>query len=106
MHVKHTKHDEYVLDLTKQISPFYDTVRTHIPIFNRKRRVIAEIDVLAKRGDAIDIYEVKCSHRPFKARQQLSRLRRIFRHHIKHSFFYCGSSGMLMVMDEETMVPV
>ena len=99
VHVKHTKHDEYVLELCKKISPQYDTLRTHIPILNWKKQVIAEIDVLAVRGSKLDIYEVKCSHRPFKARQQLHRLKRIFRQHIDNSFFYCGSSGVLVEVE-------
>ncbi len=99
MVVKRTKHDEYVAALCKRISPHYDTIRTHIPIINRKHRVIAEIDVLAKKGESIDIYEVKCSHRPFKARQQLNRLKRIFRDSIHQSFFYCGTSGLLMEIE-------
>ena len=98
--IKLTKHDEYVLELCRLISENYDTIRTHIPIINSKRRTIAEIDVLAKKGEDIDIFEVKCSHRPFKARRQLSRLKRILKDQINHSYFYCGSSHKLMTMEE------
>ena len=53
-----------------------------------------EVDICAKLGDKIDIFEVKCSYRKTKAKKQLKRARK----HIEaegNSFFYCGSSGML-----------
>jgi hypothetical protein len=49
-----------------------------------------------------DIYEVKCSHRFYKARKQLTRIRKLLgkeQKEICNVFFYCGESKLLMNMN-------
>ena len=73
---KLSKHDRYVEELYTKIKDRYDSVSKHVAV-RAKKRMLAEVDVLAKKGDSVDLYEVKCSHRPIKAKKQLSRLRRL-----------------------------
>lgn len=83
-----------MLELKDKISAEYDMVRTHVP-FSISRKSNGEIDLVARRGDRVDIYEVKCSHRIAKARKQVKRARK----HIGkfgESYFYCGLSGVLV----------
>ena len=90
------KHDNYVVELKKKISHKYDSVSSHV-YFNISKKSKGEIDLFARKGDKIDLYEVKCSHRITKARKQLQRARK----HIGHkgdSYFYCGSSGLLQLI--------
>ncbi|MFP4119225.1 MAG: hypothetical protein ACLFTH_04190 [Candidatus Woesearchaeota archaeon] len=97
---KNTKHDSYVEALCEQISQGYDSLHTHVPIFSKKKRRVAEIDIMAVKGDMCDIFEVKCSFRIVKARQQLAKIKknikRIGTSEVRYSFFYCGESGMLV----------
>ncbi len=95
--MKHlSKHDQYVSDLCERIKEYYDDVIPNYKIAGAKR-CFGEVDILAKRGEQVDLYEVKCSHRPIKARKQLTRLRRYFGAK-GDSFFYCGTSGLLMLL--------
>lgn len=80
--------------LYSQIKSSYDTIDTHVNIDNSKRR-IAEVDILAKRGDIIDVYEVKCSYKIVKARKQLKRIKRILNSQNINLFFFCGESSRL-----------
>lgn len=64
-------------------------------IKSQKRR-LGEIDVLAKKGDKIDLYEVKCSHRIVKAKHQLKRMRKYLQ--FADAYFYCGTSKLLMLL--------
>ena len=91
--MKLTKHDQYVNDLCEKIRPSYDSLLTNVEIRSKKRS-FGEVDILARKGERIDIYEVKCSHRIVKARKQLSKLRKFVKS--ANSYFYCGSSGLLM----------
>lgn len=93
---KLSKHDMYVKELCELICTYYDSIIPNFKIKGRKR-MLGEIDVLAKKGDKLDIYEVKCSHRPIKARKQLVRIRRYIGGQ-GDSFFYCGSSRQLTAM--------
>ena len=96
-----TKHDQYVSKLKECLEPDYDSILTHVPLYEsyrRKQRLVGEIDILARRGDKYDIYEVKCSPRLVKARKQLRKIRKVSRFNISKMFFYCGSSAMLVRM--------
>lgn len=92
-----TKHDTYVDELIEIIESDYDYVYRNVPLFSEKRRMVAEIDVMAIKDDVCDIYEVKCSHRITKAKKQLKRIRKVLSHMpIRKSFFFCGDSGLLL----------
>ncbi len=79
--------------MCKKLEDEYDSISKHVVIKNEKRR-FGEIDVMAKKGDKIDLYEVKCSHRIVKAKHQIKRLRKYIR--FSAGYFYCGTSGILM----------
>jgi Holliday junction resolvase-like predicted endonuclease len=85
--------------LYSQIKGSYDTIDTHVSIDNSRRRM-AEVDILAKKGDIIDIYEVKCSYKIIKAKKQLKRIKRILNAQNINLFFFCGESSRL----EEVLV--
>jgi hypothetical protein len=96
-----TKHDKYVHKLYEQIKDSYDIIDKHVSFDNTKRRM-AEVDIIAKRGNIVDIYEVKCSYRITKARKQLKRIKRILNFEKKilnaeriNLFFFCGASSKL-----------
>lgn len=95
---KLTKHDRYVAELCEKIKDDYDSLSVNVP-FREKKRLLGEVDIIARKGDKVDIYEVKCSHRIIKARKQLKRIRRYLTNlQIDKSYFYCGSSGLLLVI--------
>ena len=96
---KLTKHDQHVEALCQRLSG-YDRVLSHVTIQSPKNRPVAEADVLAFRGDVCDVFEVKCSHRIVKARQQLLKLRKHLEkeYPVGNLFFYCGDSGMIFTM--------
>ncbi|MBU0470709.1 MAG: hypothetical protein KKA62_02080 [Nanoarchaeota archaeon] len=107
--VKKIKHDAYVKDLCEKIKPHYDFLSTNVCLFynkksRRKRRIIAEIDVLAVKKNNIDVYEVKCSNRLTKAKKQLKRIKRLMPH-VDNIFFFCGDSGLLYDLTEEDLEP-
>lgn len=97
--IKLSKHDRYVHKLVQQIKSSYDTIDTHVALDNSRRRM-AEVDILAKKGDIIDVYEVKCSYRIIKAKKQLKRIKRILNVEKINLFFFCGASSRL----EEVLV--
>ncbi len=85
-------------ELKERISNHYDRVWTHVYYpFSKKNS--AEIDICAKRGEEIDIFEVKCSHRITKAKKQLQRARN-YLGVPGNAYFYCGSSGLLVEVEE------
>jgi hypothetical protein len=84
-----------VQQLCDKLSDDYDSISKHVVIRNSKRR-LGEIDVLAKKGERIDLYEVKCSYRIIKAKHQLKRIRKYLK--FDNGYFYCGTSGMLLVI--------
>jgi len=92
---KLTKHDRYVLELKDKIKHKYDFVSVNVKVAGKKRS-LGEIDLIAKRGNKIDLYEVKCSHRILKAKKQLERMKRLMNLDNSKTYFYCGSSGALM----------
>jgi|TARA_Y100000310_G_scaffold91835_2_gene89363 predicted RecB family endonuclease len=90
-----TKHDRYVLELRDKIKHKYDFVTVNVKVAGRKRS-LGEIDIVAKKGNKIDLYEVKCSHRILKAKKQLQRMKRLMNLDNSKAYFYCGSSECLV----------
>lgn len=92
-----SKHDRYVEELCSKIMDKYDSVSKHVTV-RAKKRMLAEVDVLAKKGDNVDLYEVKCSPRITKARRQLRKLNRYLGGgmNIANCYFYCGSSHSIL----------
>lgn len=91
---KVSKHDRYVFELRDKIKHKYDFISTNVKVSGRKRS-LGEVDIIARKGDTIDLYEVKCSHRIYKAKRQLERAKRLLHLNGSRSYFYCGSSGAL-----------
>ncbi len=89
------KHNNYVENLVSQIRDDYDHISTHLKISN-SRRMVAEIDILARKGKSIDIYEVKCSYRITKAKKQLYKIRKILNKDRVSCYFYCGIGDRLI----------
>ena len=90
-----TKHDRYVLELRDKIRHKYDFVSLNVKVPGKKRS-LGEIDIVARKGNKIDLYEVKCSHRIVKARRQLNRMKRLMNLDKSKAYFYCGSSEALI----------
>ena len=93
--IKISKHDRYVLELSSKIKDDYDSISVNVPIRHSKRS-LGEIDIIAKKGNRFDLYEVKCSYRIMKARKQLRRLKNILNLENSRSYFYCGNSKALV----------
>ena len=62
--------------LCENLQPHYEVLLQSVPLYSKRNRKVAEIDVLAIKGDNYDVYEVKCSPRIVKARKQLNRIKR------------------------------
>ena len=92
---KLSKHDTYVLELKDKIKHRYDFISVNVKIPG-KRRNLGEIDIVAKKGNRVDLYEVKCSHRIVKAKKQLYKMKKLLDLEKSRTYFYCGSSGALM----------
>ncbi|MDP7244659.1 MAG: hypothetical protein QF568_04890 [Flavobacteriales bacterium] len=90
-----TKHDRYVLELRDKIKHKYDFVTVNVKVAGKKRS-LGEIDIVAKKGNKVDLYEVKCSHRIVKAKKQLKRMKRLMNLDNSRAYFYCGSSECLV----------
>lgn len=58
--------------------------------------MVGEIDVVARRGDEVHLFEVKCSYRIVKARKQLNKFKKIMRHQNMSCFFYFGAGNMIV----------
>ncbi len=85
-----SKHDQYVEQLVSQLEEEnYDYISTHLKV-KGKKRTVAEVDVLARKGSKLHIYEVKCSYRIVKAKKQLKRIKRVFSNEKVECYFYCG----------------
>ncbi|MGV8168642.1 MAG: hypothetical protein ACP5N3_01150 [Candidatus Nanoarchaeia archaeon] len=100
--VRILKHDKYVDTLYSRIKPDYDSIQRNVPIYSKRRRLIAEIDILAEKEGKYDVYEVKCSHRIYKAKKQLHKIKKIFHKESKkvnNIYFYCGESKLLQIID-------
>ena len=79
----------------------YDEILVNVELFRTKRRrtrKVAEIDILAKRGDSYDIYEVKCSPRIAKAKGQIKKIRKHMpkQYKINESYLYWGAAALLI----------
>lgn len=98
MSFKKNKHDKYVDKLVNMIKYNYDHISTHQKV-SRRKRLVAEIDVVATKGDIIHIYEVKCSYRISKAKKQFKRLRKLFPNENLMCYFYCGMSDKLVEVE-------
>ena len=94
---KPSKHDMYVLELSDKIKDNYDSISLNVPIKHSKRS-LGEIDIVAKKGNRYDLYEVKCSYRILKAKKQLNRLKKYLKLNNAGSYFYCGSSKALVTV--------
>ncbi|MFT4297873.1 MAG: hypothetical protein ACMXX5_01645 [Candidatus Woesearchaeota archaeon] len=98
LYTKKLKHDVYVDDLCRTLTPVYDYILKNVPIYSMRNRLIGEIDILAFKEGCYDIYEVKCSHRISKAKRQVSKFKKIIsqQNRVKDTFFFCGESGLLV----------
>ena len=97
------KHEKYVDALCSQLKPDYDEILRNVPIYSKRKRLVAEIDVLAMKEGKYDVYEVKCSHRIYKAKKQLTKIRKLLRKESKEVsgvYFYCGESSTLHNVDD------
>ena len=94
---KLSKHDRYVLELSQKINDDYDSISLNVP-FKECKKSVGEVDILATKGDRTDLFEVKCSYRPMKAKKQLSRMQKYLKLKNSKTFFYCGNSGLLMTI--------
>ena len=94
---KLSKHDKYVLELSSKIKDNYDSISINVPIRHSKRS-LGEIDIIAKKGNRFDLYEVKCSYRILKAKKQLNRIKKYLNLNNARSFFYCGNSKLLVTV--------
>jgi len=92
------KHDRYIEQLCEAIEDEYDQILRNIKLYSKKRRISAEIDILAIKGNHCDIYEVKCSNRIVKAKKQLTKIRKILskEYTINNTYFFCGASGKII----------
>jgi predicted RecB family endonuclease len=94
---KPSKHDQYIKQLCSEINEGYDSISTNIKL-KKKKRFVGEIDVLAKKGNSFDLYEVKCSYRITKAKKQAKSLRKHFGKKISNIYFYCGATSSLILI--------
>jgi len=88
------KHDRYLESLCDRIRSDYDEIFTNVEFFSKRRRKIAEIDILAVKDNKYYVYEVKCSYRIAKAKKQLRKIKKLLPN-IHKMFFFCGESGLL-----------
>lgn len=95
--VRLNKHDRYLQELCSKIKDEYDSISTNVKISNRKRS-LGEIDVIAKKGDSLDLYEVKCSYRITKAKKQANSIRKHFAQRIANFYFYCGATASIVLI--------
>ncbi|MBI2656342.1 hypothetical protein HYX03_01230 [Candidatus Woesearchaeota archaeon] len=83
------------MELSNKIKDNYDSVSVNVPV-NHFKRSVGEIDIMAKKGNRLDLYEVKCSYRILKAKKQLSRMKKYLNLKNAGSYFYCGNSNILV----------
>jgi len=85
------------MELSNRIKDNYDSISVNVPVKHSKRS-LGEVDIIAKKGNRFDLYEVKCSYRILKAKKQLIRLKKYLKLENARSYFYCGSSNMLVTV--------
>jgi len=83
--------------LCDRIRSEYDELFTNVELFSKRKRKVAEIDILAVRGNSYHVYEVKCSYRISKAKRQLRKIKKLVPG-IRKMFFFCGESGLLEIV--------
>ena len=98
---KMSKHDQYLEQLKHELAPNYDTIQTNVILEKKRRnrvRRVAEVDILARKGNTYDVYEVKCSRRIVKAREQIRKIRKYIPkgYKIKDTFLYWGGASLLI----------
>ena len=93
------KHDKYILTLCEKIREDYDVLFINVPLKHNKK-LIGEIDIYARKGTRIDIYEVKCSYRIAKAKKQLKKVKKFLEIEEGNNYFYCGNSDLLLRIKE------
>ena len=93
---KLNKHDGYLQALCTKLTPEYDHILQNVPLYSKRKRLVAEIDILAYRNGYYDAFEVKCSHRLSKARRQLYKIRKILPDRVRNTFFFCGESQTII----------
>ena len=75
----------------------------HVPIFRQRRQrklQVAEIDIVAIKGQTVDLYEVKCSPRIAKAKRQIKKWRKYWQSHdIGNTYVYCGDAKKLINLE-------
>ncbi|MDP3765421.1 MAG: hypothetical protein Q8R04_02830 [Nanoarchaeota archaeon] len=96
-HIKLSKHDRYVMELSNSIKDNYDSISVKVPVKHSKRS-LGEIDIVAKKGNRFDLYEVKCSYRILKTKKQLNRIKKYLNLKNARSYFYCGNSKLLVTI--------
>jgi len=70
-----------------------------LPLFSERDRLIGEIDMVGvSENGSVDVFEVKCSFRPVKARKQLLKIKKIFGGEV-NTFFYHGAGEQLLRME-------
>ena len=94
---KLSKHDMYVLELINKIRDNYGSISVNVPVKHSKC-CLGEIDIIAKKGNRLDLYEVKCSYRILKAKKQLNRAKKYLNLKNARSYFYCGNSKALVTV--------
>ena len=97
--VSATKHDMYIVELCKRLRNTYDVLFTNVQL-KKDGRLIGEIDIYARKGNRIDIYEVKCSYRIAKAKKQLKKVKKFLEIERGKKYFYCGNSDLLLCIKE------
>jgi hypothetical protein len=67
-------------------------------MYSAKNRLVGEVDLVGVHANGIDIFEIKCSYRVVKAKQQLEKIRKLFGADNDASvgyYFYCGAASQL-----------
>jgi len=88
-------HALYVWKLSKELQKDYSSVQTNVELSNR-RRILAEIDILAEKDGEVHVFEVKKSYRPTKAKEQFRRIRKHYAGNIAKFYLYCAEADMLI----------
>lgn len=96
--MKKNSHAQFICDLVNSRGRAYEFVATNVEYSNPKTGECGELDVLAKRGSLIDVYEVKCNDQFTKAIVQLERAyRALYAPGIDlHTWYYSGRHKKLV----------
>jgi len=98
---RQSKHENYVAMLQKIIEEEYDEIMANTKLFSSRNKVMAEADLIAIKNGVVDIYEVKCSYRPTKAKKQLARLRRLLsqKYRVRNLYFFPGNMEQIILLN-------